>query len=367
MKTLSIIVNYHSAHLTISAVTSILQSQCLGTLQIVVAENSCDDAEENRLRQLLPREVILWVSPQNIGFGRACNEIFHKFDCDMILLLNPDARLLPGCLIRLQRSLMALHRAGAVGPQIYWDDNKRFHLPPSYLPELMWFQPLMNQYPFLHGVMSRIWRRFAIRVWQAETPIRVYNLSGGHVLLKRDAVAAVGGLFDTRYFLYYEDTDLFMRIRRTGYRLYVEPRAEVIHLYDQCGQQHLKNKRQMMADSRQIFMEKHTQGWKRTLWKQTKKCHGAAPVSDRVSSHFSRPFQIPVPGPFQKQWLFEWSPNADFIPAAGRFGTGNTMQFPMECWNLLAPGPYFARLGGIDRISRFPELFSLIKEADNAK
>ena len=55
--------------------------------------------------------------------------------------------------------------------------------------------------------------------------------------------------------------------------------------------------------------------------------------------------QMPVPSHLQEKWLFELSPDSNFIPAAGFFGSGPRVEFPEECWNLLSPGRYFFRLG----------------------
>ena len=107
VKTLSITINYKSSALTLRAVQSVLDSESLGPVQVVVVDNSEDEAERERLRDSLPSGVILLVSPENIGFGRACNLAFERFEADQIMLLNPDARLLPGCLSRLQQMLSA--------------------------------------------------------------------------------------------------------------------------------------------------------------------------------------------------------------------------------------------------------------------
>jgi GT2 family glycosyltransferase len=61
-------------------------------------------------------------------------------------------------------------------------------------------------------------------------PTEVFAWSGGAVLL-RPAYLADAGLFDERYFLYYEDTDLAWRGRSRGWRYRVEPAARVRHLH----------------------------------------------------------------------------------------------------------------------------------------
>jgi GT2 family glycosyltransferase len=321
--------------------------------------------EATILQNELPESVQLIINESNEGFAQACNRAFDQHDADMILLLNPDASLLPRALIRLQQSLLRLNRAGAVGPQIYWDDNKQFFLPPSDVPELLWFHPLISAHPLLEKLISRMWRRFAIRVWQSKKTVRVWNLSGGNVLLNRKAVMAAGGLFDSRFFLYFEDTDLFIRLRQAGYHLYIDPSAEVVHFYDQCGNFRLNSKRSLMAQSHQAFMEKHTRGWKQGVMKILEKLKPGPVIPAPLPKNYSHPFEIPVPVSIQKQWLFEWSPNPNFIPAAGHFGIGDTMRFPMDCWQLLAPGQYFGRLGSPSKMTGCFENISWIKESDD--
>jgi GT2 family glycosyltransferase len=310
-----------------------------------------DAGEAGYLQQHLPEAVHLQVNPENIGFGQACNAALERNDAELILLLNPDAFLLADCLIRMQQTLLSSKRIGAVGPQIFWDRQNGYFLPPSYPPALFWIEPVISLCSGPRGrlsrLLSRLWRRYAVHVWQARYPVRVFNLSGGHVLLKKEAVDAAGGLFDPRFFMYFEDTDCFLRIKAAGYRLVVEPRAEVVHYYDQCGPDHLGAKRSHMAASRQIFMEKHDRGWKHGLSLLTSRLRQFLQVSiePEVKPIYKSPFRIAVPESMQKGWLFEWSPNRSFIPAAGKFGAGPSVEFDEQAWNLLSPGRYYGRLG----------------------
>jgi GT2 family glycosyltransferase len=352
IRTLAIVVNYHSAALSLEAVQSVLGSRSLGPVQVVVADNSIDESEAMYLRKHLPSAVVLKVNTENMGFGRACNAVNDAHNADLILLLNPDARLLPDCLIRLQQTLLSSRRIGAVGPQIYWDQKNGYFLPPSYPPMLLWIEPVISMwgpYSRLWRLMSAIWRRFAIHIWRAKSPVRVTNLSGGHVLLKKDAIVTAGGLFDPRFFLYYEDTDLFVRLRNSGYKLVVEPRAEVVHFYDQCDQRHFADKRSLMIASQRLFQEKHIRGWKCYLNRLAIRFQREQKnsVEPKFKATYNSAFRVLVPDNLAGEWLFELSPNPNFIPAAGKFGTRVRMVFTENEWNLLSPGVYYGRLGGM--------------------
>jgi hypothetical protein len=201
----------------------------------------------------------------------------------------------------------------------------------------------------INRIVSAFWRRYSIKVWRADQPVKVSNLSGGLVLLKREAVRKAGELFDPRFFLYFEDTDLFVRLRKAGYNLIIDPRAEVIHYYDHCEQQRWQEKRALMARSHRIFLEKHCKGWKSRV-KKILNHFKAPPQPDRNQLRvpdFTTPFVLEVPEKLRKGWLFELSPNPDFVPSAGRFGKGPCMDFPEACWAMLAPGQYFGRLGSV--------------------
>jgi GT2 family glycosyltransferase len=345
MKTLCIIVNYHSSQLTKNAVSSINESVHAGSIRIVVVDNSCDETESNVLREILPKNVILWVSPENVGFGSACNQVFNAYPSDYILLLNPDAILLPGCLLHLQQALMRHDTLGAVGPQIFWDDGLEYLLPPSYPDLFLWIHPLFTS--LKSRFLSDCWRLFSIRVWEARRSVRVWNLSGGHVLIRRKAAVDAGGLFDPSFFLYYEDTDLFVRIRQAGYSLRVVPGAKVVHYYDQCDQKNWKNKRLLMTKAYHLYIRKHCKGWKKILYGITQRI-SIKIDGNQLENHstcYHETFAVQIPKHLWKGWLFEWSPNYDFIPSIGKFGTGPELLFPEKMWRLLAPGKYYGRFG----------------------
>lgn len=335
----ALIVNYHCASLTRKAVESVLAEDT--EVEVIVVDNSADDGELIRLRQSLPVEVTLLSSGRNEGFAKACNWAYRQSRGSMILLLNPDAYLLPGALVRMKETLVGSPRVGAVGPRIYWDDEKRFLLPPSVFPS-----PWQNLWEKTERIHHRIWevysllfRRAAICFWLAEKPMRQAALSGGHMLLSRSAVERCGGLFDERFFMYYEDSDLVLRLRRAGYRLFLEPRAGCVHRY-----QHSADKNVLMGNSYLSYIEKNYRknitfrigSWLPT---RTLRCGNVIPLGSIVVSP-----EFEVPPSLRTRWLLEISPSPSLVPAIAHFGSGKTAAIPQECWKLLHAGRYFARL-----------------------
>jgi GT2 family glycosyltransferase len=84
---------------------------------------------------------------------------------------------------------------------------------------------------FLHrAAPGAAWADDAIRDPQAYArPGTPEWISGCCVLLRREAVASVGGL-DEGFFLYSEETDLFKRLAAAGWRAGFEPRATASHV-----------------------------------------------------------------------------------------------------------------------------------------
>lgn len=346
--TTAVIVNYHSAEFTLQAVRSILDSQSLGPIDVYVVENSGDKSERSLLQDRLPKEATLRINDANVGFGAACNQIFYETESDFFLLLNPDAMLVGYSLQRLQHGLLENEQVGAITPQAFWDEDLQFFIPPAQSPGLFMLQPELGRLGegnFIYYGIQKAWRRYTLRAWQAKDSIMVGNICGGHVLLKRTAVQESGGLFDPRFFLYFEDTDLFIRMRKAGYELLLEPQARVIHHYDQCDPSNRGNKKLLMVQSHEQFVQKHAMK-RHDLAKRILRSCGHMKVRQDMcpASVINDPSQISVPEALQKNWLFEWSPNPDFIPSVGYFGQGSWFFFPRKGQEKLGPGRYFMRI-----------------------
>jgi GT2 family glycosyltransferase len=182
----------------------------------------------------------------NIGFGRACNLAFAQSNADFLLLLNPDARVAPDA-VRAMALVMAQRPGlGALSPAVYWNAQHSFVLPvPSaQSPAQVCGVALRTHW---QGV-ARFAARQAVRKTQADMArpalLPVSVLAGAVMLVRRSAVLAAGGLFDPAYFMFFEDADLSLRLRRKGYGLAIAPEFRAVHEY-----RHKAFKAEAMAQS----------------------------------------------------------------------------------------------------------------------
>ncbi len=338
-----ILVNYHTARHTINAVASITAQHAVATPEIIVVDNSVSDAEHALLNAQLPVEVTHIRNPENTGFASACNLAFAQSGGEFILLLNPDARLLSGALSKLADSLANHPDAGAVGPRAYWDDGCRFLMPPSTYPSLSGFyrEAVSKAIPRLSTYPSLQFRKKALQAWTCTAAIAVEALSGGHVLIRREAIQRCGGLFDPRFFMYWEDTDLMHRLKKHGYRLYLEPGAGCLHYYE-----HSHAKDRLIAQGWPPYQQKHLRSDMRfqlidTLNKRLPPAK--APYAELITANQEK-LVFPVPAELRDAWLLEIGASPQLIPAIGRFGNGPTAEVDASLFRRLREKNYFARL-----------------------
>ena len=147
---------------------------------------------------------------------------------DVIVFLNPDAFLQPGCVAELLRAIDGRPVPSLVGGRVLNADRteqrgaRRGDITP--VSALLSLSHLSRRVPS--------WRRYEVH-WESEAPpeavIAVPTISGACFCMRREDFEAVQG-FDEGYFLHVEDVDLCWRVRREGGTVLFQPKAEVIHL-----------------------------------------------------------------------------------------------------------------------------------------
>jgi GT2 family glycosyltransferase len=307
---------------------------------------------------------------RNLGFAAAVNRAFAALSTEQVLLLNPDIRLDDRCLARLIAA-GERHDCPIVGPRFYWDDNRLFRLPPA-TGALTWLGA--DDHHALAGYLrGHYWAVHHDHYWAQGSPFRQPFLPGACLLLASDWLRARGRVFDERYFMYYEDTDLCIEAQCEGRTPLCVPGAEAVHYWDQSPDPEGGKARLMAAAGRALNAKFALSGRGQPDPPPQQPRVPTRPVMDLGLNieppRFALPahgggchFEIAVePGfvPFAQAMLGPMGIVAASGPWVGRVrpwwaglargaGAVKTWQFPASIWSRLRPGSYYARLRRAD-------------------
>jgi N-acetylglucosaminyl-diphospho-decaprenol L-rhamnosyltransferase len=213
---------------------------CVGSLprtlesrrvEIIVVDNSPGDGAGDLLRTEFP-DVIYVPAPENLGFGRANNRGYARSRGEFVLFLNPDTvsneAALAHCLDRLRSD----ERIGLISPQLVQADGSMDLACRRSIPTL-WdgfcrATGLASGFP-----RSRLLAGYNLTYLPETGTYDVGAINGAFMLAPRrvlQIVAPEGAVFDERFFMYGDDLDLCIRVRRAGWRIVYDGRVRITHL-----------------------------------------------------------------------------------------------------------------------------------------
>lgn len=216
---------------------------------VTVVDNASPDDSLAAIADLPVRTV---RAPRNGGFAYGCNLGMAEGSAESVLLLNPDASIDASSLAVLAETLHSDPRLAGVGPRTV-DEAGQLAFTQRRFPRL---RSTYAQGLLLHRAAPHaVWSDDAVRDPAAyDRPGSPDWMSGCCVLLRRSAVEAVGGL-DEGFFLFAEETDLFLRLAAAGWRAAYEPRATAHHIgYRSAG---MGTTEPIRAYSRVRYARKH--------------------------------------------------------------------------------------------------------------
>lgn len=218
-----IIVNYNTKTLLSDCLCSILAVCRVDSYEVIVVDNASKDGSVEMLKAEFGWVRVI-ASAENLGFGRANNLALELAYGEFILFLNSDT-LLVNDAPQLMCSYMEQNPSvGVVGANLYRADmspNQSFHYFHSLRTEFA------GMWPDRIGVLldkKRVW-------FNESNTAREINgyISGAGMMVRSETLRTLGG-FDPDFFMYFEDMELCLRIRRSGMRIVSLGQARIIHL-----------------------------------------------------------------------------------------------------------------------------------------
>ena len=212
-----IVLNFNGGELLLRAIASIVDSKTSAELDVVVVDNASTDGSADRVAARFPAVRVV-RSPRNAGFPANNLALRDLADVDHVALINPDAFVEPDWLDPLVDTLHGDPKVGAACPLLLFADRDAAG---RQIVNNAGCEILTNGYA-RDREMGTVFEPGAVE------PCDVFAWSGGAVLL-RGAYLEDVGLFDERFFLYYEDIDLSWRGRSRGWHYRLVPQSIVHH------------------------------------------------------------------------------------------------------------------------------------------
>jgi len=202
-----VIVTYRSVGVVDAALRALRRGREEGFLHCVVIDNQSPDGTADAVARDHPW-VELIRSPQNLGYGRGCNLGFERVTTPYVLFMNPDVVFAAGEIQRLVRFMEAHPSAGMAAPATLVSGGQYQHAGGVATPVSL-----------CRATVGLSWSSSFRRVEPGLEPFMTDWLCGAIMLLPTAVVRELGG-FDPRFFLYFEETDLCVRVRRSGRELW---------------------------------------------------------------------------------------------------------------------------------------------------
>jgi len=234
-----VLVNYNTHRLTKAALESIDEQAD----EIIVVDNASQDGSVEMLMewQGQSKKNRLILNEDNVGFAKANNQGFALCSGEYVLLLNTDTLVPRGAIRRLAAWLEQRPEFGGCGPKLVFPDGTLQHSPcPD--PNLWMF--VLRFLGLKHLLPGKEMRTFVLRrfgfllgdvvrsyldpVKQAASAESVESLGGAALMVRRSVINKVGGL-DEGYFMYLEDSEWCIRIRKNGWKLGFVHDVSILH------------------------------------------------------------------------------------------------------------------------------------------
>ncbi len=222
--------------------------KCLQTLrtntdsqfEVIIVDNNSTDETGKLLDRVRNARIIR--NEENRFLAPAWNQAAKAAQAEYLLFLNTDVFVQPECINMLVKTLESASDIGAVGAKLLGRDGRLLEAGSIIWSDGSTFgygrgeDPGKPEYNFVRDVDY---------------------CSGACLLVRRDLFEKLGGIDESFIPMYYEETDLCVRIWRNGFRVLYQPLASVVHV--EFGSSSSTDAKRLMEKHRVEFVAKHSE------------------------------------------------------------------------------------------------------------
>jgi GT2 family glycosyltransferase len=233
------IVNTNSRELLLACLESLGGEEA----EIVVLDNASEDGSADAVRDRFPAVRVI-AQPFRAGFGANHNAVIRATSGRYVYVLNEDTTADDWGLARMVAHMDAHPRVAVLGPRIVYPDGRH--------QDSAWRFPT----PLVSALGLATLGRVGIKQSHGDTARPVDWVMGAALLLRREALDEVG-LFDEGFFIYSEEVDLQLRLRRAGWEVRYFPAVTVVHHESHFSAEIPERRINEMWRSRHRYWRKH--------------------------------------------------------------------------------------------------------------
>ena len=219
----TIIVSYNTEYLLSECIAKLRSASSGLTGEVIFVDNASKDNSVDVIRTDFP-DCRLIENTKNVGFGRANNQAVPFASGRYILLLNTDAFVGADTLAKTVAYMDAHPRCGVLGVRLEGRDG-------VLQPSCRYFPTVWNTFLLRTG-LNQLFKTVQMvdeLTWAHDAVRSCDWVVGCYYLVRREVIDQVG-LFDPRYFLYFEEVDHCFAAKKAGWDVVFYPHTTVVHL-----------------------------------------------------------------------------------------------------------------------------------------
>ncbi len=233
-----VILNYKSKGFVMSCIKSITEasfdlSDKKLKYEIIVVDNNSDDKIGEFLAWQYP-QVVFIQNEVNVGMGAGNNVGIKRASGDYVVVMNPDTIAFRDTFRILYRFMEEEKQIGVCGPR-QLNPNKTIQNSCYRWPKL--FTPIYRRTPLGNfRFAQRDLNRYLMKDFDHSSRRPVDWLLGSFLFIRASVIEEIG-VFDERYFMYFEDTDYCRRFWGKDWKVVYYPKAKIIHNHNRHSAQ----------------------------------------------------------------------------------------------------------------------------------
>jgi GT2 family glycosyltransferase len=193
--------------------------------EVIIINNASTKILPEQIRNNNKIKII--DNKENLGFGKALNQGVLLSKGEYLLFMNPDAFFTENAISSMIGRMKKDTRIGMLGPQLINIDTTIQMVGNDY--------PLLPHVFFAFSFLDKLFpknpfsKQYYLLDFDRRTEKEIPVICGACMLTRKNIFEKIGG-FDEQFFMYFEESDICIRIKREGLKVIFFPKAKIIHI-----------------------------------------------------------------------------------------------------------------------------------------